>query len=193
MHHKWQECHCSQFDSPEKHGYRFLPAWIFICTTARVLPFRQGLLWCLRPQVVTCGYEGYCLSGKSEPVNWRLPLRWISVFEGIFGLKSRIFITAAFSLRHESSSETCPEGSTFICHEGAKTRSRLRPQNIITPVLPGGSTCPLILRGQSGREFIGKSINRRVGKLSTNSNLHPQTTNLQSCSHPFTFAIVMFC
>ena len=24
---------------------------------------------------VTCGYEGYCLSGKSETVNWRLPLR----------------------------------------------------------------------------------------------------------------------
>ena len=23
----------------------------------------------LCPQVVTCGYEGYCLSGKSEPVN----------------------------------------------------------------------------------------------------------------------------
>jgi len=31
----------------------------------------------------------------------------ISVFEGIFGLKSRIFITAEFILRHESSSETC--------------------------------------------------------------------------------------
>jgi len=71
----------------------------------------------------------------------------ISVFEGIFGLKSRIFITAAFSLRHESSSETCLKGSTFICHEGAKTRSWLRPQNIITPVLPDGGTCPLILRG----------------------------------------------
>ena len=43
--------------------------------------------------------------------------------EGIFGLKSRIFITAEFILRHESSSATCLEGRTFICHEGAKTRS----------------------------------------------------------------------
>ena len=41
------------------------------------------------------------------------------------GLKSRIFITAEFILRHESSSETCLEGSTFIRHEGAKTRSRI--------------------------------------------------------------------
>jgi hypothetical protein len=41
---------------------------------------------------VPCGYECYCLSGKSEPVNWKLLLRWIFVFEGIFGLKSRIFI-----------------------------------------------------------------------------------------------------
>jgi hypothetical protein len=64
------------------------------------------------------------------------------------GLKSRIFITAEFILRHESSSETCLEGRTFICHEGAKTRSRLRPQNIITPALPVGSACPLILRGR---------------------------------------------
>jgi hypothetical protein len=47
----------------------------------------------------------------------------ISVFVGVFGLKSRIFITAEFILRHESSSETCLEGSTFIRHEGAKTRS----------------------------------------------------------------------
>jgi hypothetical protein len=85
----------------------------------------------------TCGYECFCLSGKSEPVNWKL-----------FGLEKPIFITAEFILRHESSSETCLKGSTFICHEGAKTRSWLRPQNIITPVLPGGSTCPLILRGR---------------------------------------------
>jgi len=61
----------------------------------------------------------------------------ISVFEGVFGLKSRIFITAEFILRHESSSETCLKGRTFIRHEGAKTRSWLRPQNIITPALPG--------------------------------------------------------
>jgi hypothetical protein len=47
----------------------------------------------------------------------------ISVFEGVFGLKRRIFITAEFILRHESSPETCLKGSTFICHEGAKTRS----------------------------------------------------------------------
>jgi hypothetical protein len=37
----------------------------------------------------------------------------ISVFQGVFGLKSRIFITAEFILRHESLSETCLEGSTF--------------------------------------------------------------------------------
>ncbi len=47
----------------------FLPAWIFICTTVVVLPFRQRLQGRLCPQVVTCGYEGYCLSGKSELVN----------------------------------------------------------------------------------------------------------------------------
>jgi hypothetical protein len=47
----------------------------------------------------------------------------ISVFEDVFGLKSRILITAEFSLRHESSSENCLKGSTFIRHEGAKTRS----------------------------------------------------------------------
>jgi len=70
--------------------------------------------------------------------------RWV---ENFFGLKSRIFITAEFSLRHQSLSETCLEGRTFIYHEGAKTRSWLRPQNIITPALPGGSACPLILRG----------------------------------------------
>jgi len=39
------------------------------------------------------------------------------------GLKSRIFITAEFILRHESSPETCLKGRTFICHEGAKTGS----------------------------------------------------------------------
>jgi hypothetical protein len=71
-----------------------------------------------------------------------------SCIENFLGLKSRIFITAEFILRHESSSETCLEGSTFICHEDAKTRSWLRPLNIITPALPGGSACPLILRGQ---------------------------------------------
>jgi hypothetical protein len=37
----------------------------------------------------------------------------IFVFEGIFGLKSRIFITAEFILRHESSPETCLKGSIF--------------------------------------------------------------------------------
>jgi hypothetical protein len=37
----------------------------------------------------------------------------ISVFEGVFGLKSRIFITVEFILRHESLSETCLEGSIF--------------------------------------------------------------------------------
>jgi hypothetical protein len=66
---------------------------------------------------VTCGYEGYCLSGKSKPENWKLRPWWIflysSVFEGVFGLKSRIFITAEFILRHESPSETCLKGSTF--------------------------------------------------------------------------------
>jgi hypothetical protein len=67
--------------------------------------------------------------------------------ENFLGLKSRIFITEEFILRHESPSETCLKGSTFICHEGAKTRSWLRPQNIITPALPDGSACPLILRG----------------------------------------------
>jgi hypothetical protein len=47
----------------------------------------------------------------------------ISVFVGVFGLKSQIFITAEFILRYESSSETCLKGRTFIRHEGAKTRS----------------------------------------------------------------------
>jgi hypothetical protein len=97
-----------------KSDFRFSPVWIFICTTVRVLPFRQRLQGRLRPQV-------------GDLRLWRLlPFRqkWagelktstvmdISVFEGIFGLKSRIFITAEFILRHESSSETCLKGSTF--------------------------------------------------------------------------------
>jgi hypothetical protein len=33
----------------------------------------------------------------------------ISVFEGVFGLKSRIFITAGFILRGESAALTLPE------------------------------------------------------------------------------------
>jgi hypothetical protein len=33
--------------------------------------------------------------------------------KNFFGLKSRIFITAEFILRYESSSETCLKGSTF--------------------------------------------------------------------------------
>jgi hypothetical protein len=37
-------------------------------------------------------------------------------------------------------------------------------KNIITPVLP-------VLRGQLGQEFIGKSINHRIGKLSIKSNV----------------------
>jgi hypothetical protein len=74
----------------------------------------------------------------------------ISVFEDVFGLKSRIFITAEFILRYEASSETCLKGSTFICHEDAKTRSWLRPQNIITPALPGLSRI----------QFIRKSSNQ---------------------------------
>jgi hypothetical protein len=44
--------------------YSFLPARIFICATAVVLPFRQGLQGRFCPQIITCGYEGYCLSGK---------------------------------------------------------------------------------------------------------------------------------
>jgi hypothetical protein len=36
-----------------------------------------------------------------------------SFFRMFFGLKSRIFITAEFILRHESPSETCLKGSTF--------------------------------------------------------------------------------
>jgi len=94
---------------------------------------------------VTCSYEGYCLSGKGSLI---VEGRRHIVFQNVFGLKSRIFITAEFILRHESSSKTCLEGRTFIRDEGAKTRSRLRPQNIITPALPDGSTCPLILRGR---------------------------------------------
>ena len=48
----------------------FLPVWIFICTAARVLPFRQrDCRDVFVRRSVTCGYEGYCLSGKSKPVN----------------------------------------------------------------------------------------------------------------------------
>jgi hypothetical protein len=28
--------------------------------------------------------RGYCLSGKSEPGNWRLPLRWIFLYSRVF-------------------------------------------------------------------------------------------------------------
>jgi hypothetical protein len=69
---------------------------------------------------VTCGYEGYCLSGKGSLI---VEGRRHIVFQNVFGLKSRIFITAEFILRGESSSETCLKGRTFIRHEGAKTRS----------------------------------------------------------------------
>ena len=40
----------------------------------------------------TCGYEGYCLSGKSKPVNWRLRLRWIFLcIRGCFWLEKPNF------------------------------------------------------------------------------------------------------
>jgi hypothetical protein len=69
---------------------------------------------------VTCGYEGYCLSGKGSLIAEGSDTSFFRMF---FGLKSQIFITAEFILRHESPSETCLKGNTFICHEGAKTRS----------------------------------------------------------------------
>jgi hypothetical protein len=49
-----------------------------ILVAAKVLPFRQGI--CTGVFVrrsLTCGYEGYCLSGKREPVKsggWRLEI-----------------------------------------------------------------------------------------------------------------------
>jgi len=94
---------------------------------------------------------GASLSAGRRPAVMKVIAFQAKVSRGIknfFGLKSRIFITAEFILRYESSSETCLKGRTFIRHEGAKTRSRLRHQKIITPALPGGSACPLILRGR---------------------------------------------
>ena len=40
---------------------------------------------------VTCGYESCCLSGKGEAVNWRIWLRWISVFQDVFWLEKPNF------------------------------------------------------------------------------------------------------
>jgi len=115
-----------------------LPAKIFINAAAIVLPFRQRM------------FVASLSAGRRPAVMnvFAFQATMSSCIENFLGLKSRIFITAEFILRHESSSETCLEGSTFICHEDAKTRSWLRPLNIITPALPGGSACPLILRGQ---------------------------------------------
>ena len=68
--------------------------------------------------------------------------------EGIFGLKSRIFITAEFILRGESSSETCLEGRTFIRHEDAKSDFRFSPvwifvcaTAVVLPFRQGFSCC----------------------------------------------------
>jgi len=97
------------------HSVCFLSPARYLYATAIVLPFRQHMFVVSFPQV-------------GDLRLWRLlPFRqkWagesktstvmdISVFEDVFGLKSRIFITAEFILRHESSSsETCLKGSTF--------------------------------------------------------------------------------
>ena len=67
----------------------FLPVWIFICTAARVLPFRQrDCRDVFVRRSVTCGYEGYCLSGKGSLI---VEGRRHIVFQNVFGLKSRIF------------------------------------------------------------------------------------------------------
>jgi len=43
---------------------------IHLYNAARVLPFRQrDCRDVFVRRSVTCGYEGYCLSGKSKPVN----------------------------------------------------------------------------------------------------------------------------
>jgi hypothetical protein len=55
-----------------------------------------------------------------------------SFFRMFFGLKSRIFITAEFILRHESPSETCLKGSTFICRKDAKSASSSEYHNPCT-------------------------------------------------------------
>jgi len=111
---------------------------IHLYNAVRVLPFRQRM------------FVASLSAGRRPAVMnvFAFQATMSSCIENSLGLKSRISITAEFILRHESSPETCLEGSTFICHEDTKTQSWLRPQNIITPVLPGGSTCPLILRGQ---------------------------------------------
>jgi hypothetical protein len=46
----------------------------------------------------------------------------ISVFEGIFGLKSRIFITAEFILRYESATITLPERQNIYSPRRRKNR-----------------------------------------------------------------------
>ena len=71
-------------------------------------------LFCLR--VVTYDYGGYYLSGKGRVENWRSRLRWVFVFEDVFGLESRNFITAEFILRGGSASETCLKGRTSDIH-----------------------------------------------------------------------------
>jgi len=94
-----------------KSDVRFSPAWIFICATVVVLPFRQKLAGELK---------------ASTAMN-------ISVFEGVFGLKSQIFITAEFILRGESAALTLPGRQNIYSPRRRKDRKsdfRFSPASI---------------------------------------------------------------
>jgi hypothetical protein len=101
-----------------------------IILNSDVLPFRQGLQGRLCPQVVTCGYEGYCLSGKGSLI---VEGKRHIVFQNVSGLKSRIFITAEFILRHESAALTLPERQNIYSprrRKDAKLDVRFSPASI---------------------------------------------------------------
>jgi len=85
---------------------------IHLYNAARVLPFRQRM------------FVAALSAGRRPAVMnvFAFQATMSSCIENFLGLKSRISITAEFILRHESSPETCLEGSTFICHEDAKTQ-----------------------------------------------------------------------
>jgi hypothetical protein len=69
--------------------------------------------------------------------------------ENFFGLKSRIFITAEFILRHESSSETCLKGSTYYLIRSSLASAQLARKatgSLETAVVSGTSseTCAIL-------------------------------------------------
>jgi hypothetical protein len=122
VHHKWQECHFPRQPRFARKAWLSLSAGVDIHlyngnssafqAGIVVMPSSAGRIPAVMKVIAFQAKVSLIVEGKRH-----------IVFQNVFGLKSRIFITAEFILRHEPSSETCLKGSTFICHEGSKTRS----------------------------------------------------------------------